>query len=525
MNNSISPDILHPHGARLAKTHLRDLFNNDANRFDNFSLSLDDLLLDYSKEKIDSEAIQGLIDFATKKQLHEKIKSLFAGEPINKSEARAALHMVMRDSDNSSYISHQDHAKTLFKQFLSFADAIRMGDITAYDGKPFTDVISIGIGGSYLGPLMATHALKAYSGGLNIHYLHNIDGTNFHDITDSLDPARTLMIIQSKTFTTAETMQNARSCYQWLQNKLGNHDASKHCVAVTTQTEKAKQFGIADDRIFQFGDWIGGRYSLWSAIGLPLALRIGSDNFNAMLQGGEAIDEHFYNTSSFSENLPIMMGLLGIFRRNVMGASSMAIIPYDERLSYFPRYLQQLMMESNGKQTTQDGRRVDYHTSSVIWGEVGTSAQHSFFQLLHQGTDIIPVDFLLARKAGHHLPEHHIQLMANCLAQSKALAFGKNNLSKTKSSEAHDIFDGDRPSTTLLYDALTPYTLGRLITLYEYKVFVEAMLWDINPFDQWGVELGKELAVPLITTLQNNEILSSEDSSTQGLLASIQKLR
>jgi len=515
---------LEDHGRRLEGRHLRDLFANDPDRFQSLSVAQDGLLIDASKEKLDQAAIEALIDLALATNVEAKRDALFAGDAFNSTEGRAALHMALRAPDKNWSAHNQPVSadiKETLSRVLAFADQVRNRD-------DIDDVVSIGIGGSDLGPAMATLALSPYADGPNVHFVSNVDGADVADTLATLNPERSLIIVQSKTFTTVETMTNAATAKAWLA-KTGR-PVSDRLAAVSTNVSAAQDFGIDAENVFGFWDWVGGRYSIWSAIGLPVAIAIGPDHFRAFLAGAAVMDDHF-QTAGTRQNLPILMGLISIWRRNILGCSSVCVAPYDQRLRRFPAYLQQLTMESNGKRVTADGQPAHHATCPVVWGEPGTNAQHSFFQLLHQGTDIIPVDFLIAAQPTNADEGHHHILLANALAQSQALAFGLTEQEARAqmagagvSSEdidhlaAHRTFPGDRPSTTLLYKQLDPETLGRLIALYEHKTFVEAAVWGINPFDQWGVELGKALATKLLPVLAEGSG-ESLDASTAGLLA------
>jgi len=521
---------------RLKPVSLRALFDGDAERFSRLSRSGAGLTIDFSKEKIDAAALDALLALAEMANVAGQRDAMLAGEAINLTEGRAVLHVAARDPDGSYDAPGADEVGAALDRFLAFAEDVRAGRVTAADGAPFTDVVSIGIGGSDLGPVMATRALVPYADGPRVQYVANVDGSHFADVSRDLDPARTLVIVQSKTFTTQETMTNAATARAWLAEALGGEGAKAHLAAVSTNLDATAEFGIAGDRVFGFWDWIGGRYSIWSAIGLPLALAIGANDFRAFLSGARAMDAHFRDAAPH-ENLPMLMGLLGVWRRNGMGCGSVAVIPYDERLARLPAYLQQLTMESNGKRVTRSGETVERNTCPVVWGEPGTNAQHSFFQLLHQGTDVIPVDFLLAANAHEAGDDHHAKLTANCLAQSKALAFGKTEGEVREEMTAkgaaaaeidrlapHRTFPGDRPSTTIVYSRLDPATLGAIIALYEHKTFVEAAIWGINAFDQWGVELGKALAQSLLPMVERG-VAEGEDASTTGLLATIGEMK
>ena len=523
---------LETEAARLQSTTLRALFADDPNRFERFSLRLDDLLIDLSKEKIDDAALDTLIALAAAADVFAARDAMVSGEKWNLTEDRAVLHMALRGGADAP---EGDDVEATLARVLAFAEDVRGGKYSAEAG-PFTDVINIGIGGSDLGPVMVARALEPDRDGPRLHFVSNVDGAHFADITRSLDPARTLVIVASKTFTTLETMMNARSARDWLRAAVGD-DAGRHMAAVSTNVAGAAEFGIDASRVFGFWDWVGGRYSVWSAIGLPVAIGIGAKDFRAFLAGAAAMDAHF-RTAPLDRNLPVMLALIGIWRRNVMGWPTVALIPYDQRLERFAAYVQQLDMESNGKQTARDGKPVERATGPVIWGEPGTNAQHSFFQLLHQGTDVVPVDFIAATTPRGASEEHHSALLANCLAQSQALAFGRTEAEtreqmKTRGAAQADIdrlarhrtFPGDRPSTTILHETLNPYTLGRLTALYEHKVFVQGVIWDIDSFDQWGVELGKELAATLMPAVEGASGTGVFDSSTAGLLKAIQTQR
>lgn len=530
---------LAPHAKRMQATHLRTLFEADRDRFERFSKSACGLLLDWSKEKLDQTAWQALLQLAQSRDVADGRDAQFAGQTINSTEGRAVLHTALRGTDDAPASVH--HEITVEKEkFLSFAQDVRSGVVAAADGKPFSDVVNIGIGGSDLGPAMAVHALAPFCDGPNVHFLSNVDGAHASDVLGGLDPQRTLVTVASKTFTTLETLTNAQTARDWLVQSIGEAAVGKHLAALSTNAQATSAFGIPADHVFGFWDYVGGRYSIWSAIGLPLALAIGADNFKAFLAGARTMDEHF-TKAPLADNLPVILGLIGIWRRNGLGLSAHAVIPYEERLSRFPAYLQQLDMESNGKRVRMDGSPATDATGMIVFGEPGTNAQHSFFQLLHQGHDVVAMDMLLGRQVvGELIPGrgkvHHRHLMANALAQTRALAFGRT-LEETRSEmmEAgldpievdrlapHRTFPGDRPSTTILYDQLDPMTLGKLIALYEHKVFVESVVWGINAYDQWGVELGKQLARQITPALDDPEKAQAFDSSTRGLLAALKR--
>jgi glucose-6-phosphate isomerase len=529
---------LEEEGNRLGGLRLRDLFAADAERFERFSVSLDDCLIDFSKEKIDLGALDALLALAEVAGVESRRDAMMGGEAINLTEGRAVLHAALRGGAPepvtvAGRAVGPDIRETLDRA-IAFAEDIRGGIYTANDGRPFTDVINIGIGGSDLGPAMATRALFNDADGPRVHFVSNVDGAHLADLIGGLDPRRTLVIVASKTFTTLETMTNARSAKDWLAATLGAA-ADGHLAAVSTNMAATSAFGIADERVFGFWDWVGGRYSVWSAIGLPIMIAVGGKRFRAFLDGAADMDRHF-RTAPLAQSLPVLLALIGIWRRNVMGWPTVALIPYDQRLERFPAYVQQLDMESNGKRVTREGAPVEHSTGPVVWGEPGTNAQHSFFQLLHQGTDVVPVDFIAAVEPREALGDHHALLLANCLAQAQALAFGKDETSVRddmraqgrSASEidrlaAHRTFPGDRPSTTIMHRRLDPHALGRLVALYEHKIFVQGVIWNVNSFDQWGVELGKELAMALIPSVKGEGDTVGLDSSTAGLIAYLHK--
>lgn len=525
---------------RLRPIHLRTLFAEDSDRFAGFSATLDDLTVDYSKEKLDAVAMQALIGLAVAAQVEDRRDAMFAGEPINLTEGRAVLHTALR-APHDAPVTVDGKAVAagvhqVLDRFCAFADALRDGSYAPPGGGRFTDVVNIGIGGSDLGPAMVTRALSPYADGPKLHFVANVDGADLTDVLRGLNPAHTLFIVASKTFTTQETMTNAGSARAWLEEALPLEQVGAHLAAVSTNLKATADFGIDDSRVFGFWDWVGGRYSVWSAIGLSVAIAIGSANYRAFLDGARAMDDHFC-TAPLAGNLPVLLALIGLWRRNGLGYPTVALIPYDQRLARFAAYVQQLDMESNGKRVTRGGAAVATATGPVIWGEPGTNAQHSFFQLLHQGTDVIPVDFIAAAHPHAQMGQHHSMLLANCLAQSEALAFGKTADEVRAEMEAggaeaasiaalvpHRTFPGDRPSTTILHRKLDPFTLGRLIALYEHKVFVQGVVWGVNSFDQWGVELGKQLASQLLPMVAGSQSAEGKDSSTRGLLARIAAL-
>lgn len=513
---------------------MRKAFAKDAKRFENFSARADDILLDYSKCAVSTKTMSLLLALAKSAKVEATRDHMMRGDIINTTEKRAVLHTALRRPKSEMVfvdghnVVHGIH--DVLETMARFATDIRKSKIT--------DVVNIGIGGSDLGPAMVTLALAPYHDGPRCHYVSNVDGAHIADTLKTLNPATTLFLIASKTFTTIETMTNANTARKWLATTLGEDKVREHFAAISTAIEKVKVFGIPENRIFGFWDWVGGRYSIWSAIGLSVMIAIGPKNFMDFLSGGHAMDQHFSKAKA-SENLPIIMGLLCVWHRNICNHSSRAIIPYDQRLSRFPAYLQQLDMESNGKRVGKDGKSLKIASGPLVWGEPGTNGQHAFFQLLHQGTDIIPVEFLIAAEPHEEgMVQHHTLLVSNCLAQSQALMRGRTlreaeaqlksmgkSAGEIKALASHRVFAGNRPSLTLIYKKLDPFTLGRLIALYEHRVFVEGVIWGINSFDQWGVELGKELATALQPIVEGKADASSLDSSTAGQLAHLKALR
>lgn len=525
--------------SETSETPILTLFDDPA-RFVDFSAEADGLLLDFSKTSLDDTALDLLLQLAESVNLDEKIDAMFRGDPINTTEGRAVLHTALRaQTDKPILVDDKDvlpEIRDTQARMEQFAQAIRSGEIQTAGGKRFTDVINIGIGGSDLGPVMATLALAPYHDGPRCHFVSNVDGAHIHDTLSGLDPNTTLVIIASKTFTTIETMTNAKTTLVWLRAAIGDN-ASDHLAAVSTAQDKTAAFGIAPDRVFGFENWVGGRYSLWGPVGLPIMLAIGADSFRQFLCGAAAMDTHF-RTAPMRSNLPVLLGLVGIWHNNICGYGSRAVLPYDQHLQRLPAYLQQLDMESNGKLVAQDGSTLPRASGPIVWGEPGTNGQHAFYQLLHQGSQVVPTEFLIAAEA--HEPElthHHNLLKANCLAQSEALMRGR---SRAEASEiaaargfegdernrmaAHLSFPGNRPSITIAYPKLTPFVLGQIIALYEHRVFTEGAIWGLNPFDQWGVELGKELAVALLPLVEGAPHLG-KDGSTSGLLSKLTENR
>jgi glucose-6-phosphate isomerase len=517
-------------------TDLRAAFAADPERFAHYSVALDDLLMDFSKTGVNERVMDLLERLAGEAGVAAKRDAMFAGEAINFTEGRAVLHTALRNRGNTPVlVDGQDvmpDVNAVLAAMGRFAEGVRSGQLQGATGKAITDIVNIGIGGSDLGPVMATLALAPFHDGPRAHFVSNVDGAHIADTLKTLDAETTLFIIASKTFTTIETMTNAATARGFIADALGEDAVKHHFVAVSTALDKVAAFGIESDRIFGFWDWVGGRYSIWSAIGLPLMIAIGAENFGRFLDGAHAMDTHF-REAPVRENLPMLLGLIGFYHRNVLGYPSRAILPYDQRLTRFPAYLQQLDMESNGKGVTVDGTPVDGQSGPVVWGEPGTNGQHAFYQLIHQGTTVIPAEFMIAAKGFEPKLHHqHELLIANCLAQSEALMKGRS-LEEAKAQlvskgtddgkaaflAPHRVFSGNRPSITFVYDQLTPFALGRLIALYEHRVFVEGVLFRINSFDQWGVELGKELATGLLPVVQGTESAEGHDSSTQGLVA------
>ncbi|WP_207951791.1 glucose-6-phosphate isomerase [Pseudomaricurvus alcaniphilus] len=523
------------HQQAVAPLHMRDLFADNPERFEQFSLQAGELLLDYSKNRITAETLPLLLELARQANLESHRDAMFAGEAINNTEQRSVLHIALRNrSGRAINVGGRDVMPDVtaeLDKMQAFSEQVRSGKWLGHTGKTITDVVNIGIGGSDLGPVMATAALKGYQHPrLNMHFISNVDGSHCADTLASIDPERVLFIVASKTFTTQETMTNARSARQWLLGHLQDEAAvARHFVAVSTNAPAVQEFGIGADNIFGFWDWVGGRYSLWSAVGLPIILAIGMDNFKALLQGAHDMDEHF-RSAPLAQNMPVILALLGVWYRNFFKANNHAVLPYSQRLHRFAAYLQQLDMESNGKSTRRDGSAVACETGPIIWGEPGTNGQHAFYQLIHQGTELIPCDFLVAGISDIEGDSHHSILQANFLAQTEALMKGKNESEVRAELQAagivgeaqdklapHKVFEGNRPSNSIVYRQLTPATLGNLIALYEHKVFVQGVIWDINSFDQWGVELGKQLASVILPELEGAEPVSGHDSSTNGL--------
>jgi glucose-6-phosphate isomerase len=513
------------HRDEVQRGHLRDWFKSDPGRFERLSQRLDELLVDYSKNLVMDETLRLLRQLARDRGVEALRDRMFAGEHINVTEDRAVLHIALRNrSGRPIIVDGRDvmpDVNAALDHMRDFSERVRTGAATGFSGLRITDVVNIGIGGSDLGPAMVTRALTPYTReGPRLHFVSNVDGAHLAETLRELHPATTLFIIASKTFTTEETMMNARSAREWFVARSGSADTvAKHFVAVSTNEPEVRQFGIDPANMFVFWDWVGGRYSLWSSIGLPIAIAAGYGRFEQLLEGAFQVDEHF-RTAPIEDNLPMTLGLLGIWYTDFLGAETHAVLPYDQYLQRLPAYLQQLDMESNGKRVTRDGEPVDVPTGPIVWGEPGTNGQHAFYQLIHQGTRLIPCDFLVAAQPHHTLSGHHESLLANCFAQSEALAFGR-----PEADTPHRVFPGDRPSTTFLYRRLGPRTLGMLLALYEHKVFVMGAIWNINSFDQWGVELGKQLAKKIRPEIEAEGAIASHDASTNGLINYAKSLR
>ena len=513
---------------------LRSLFQYNPERFNQFSVQREEYLFDYSKNLIDAKTFELLQNLAEESKLKSAIDAMFSGEKINETEGRAVLHTALRDFSDQEILVDGENIKPGIKRVLNqmktFSEKIISGEHKGFSGKEITDVVNIGIGGSDLGPVMVCSALKHFKTRLNVHFVSNVDGNHIAEVLKNLNPETTLFIIASKTFTTQETMTNADSAKAWFLKSGKQEEVAKHFVALSTNTNAVKNFGIAEENIFEFWDWVGGRYSLWSAIGLSIVLSVGYENFEQLLKGANESDIHF-QTADFKENVPVIMGLMGIWYRNFFDAGTYAILPYSQYLDRFAAYLQQGDMESNGKCVDRNGNFVEYETGPIIWGEPGTNGQHAFYQLIHQGTELIPADFIAYVKSCNEVSDHQEKLMANFFAQTEALAFGKTEeearaeLVKSGTSENeinrlinYKVFHGNTPTNSLLFNTLTPFSLGQLIAMYEHKIFVQGVIWNVFSFDQFGVELGKVLAGKILAELENSEKITSHDSSTNGLM-------
>jgi glucose-6-phosphate isomerase len=518
---------LKTHFTSAEELHMRDLFAGDAERAQRMSLEACELFLDYSKHRVTDETMSLLLELAESVELQRHRDAMFAGASINNTEGRAVLHTALRNrSEEPVFVDGKDvmpDVRAVLSKMTAFSERVRSGEWVGFTGERIKTIVNIGIGGSDLGPLMAYEALKPYV-TVPVRFVSNVDGTHIAETLKELDPATTLFMVASKTFTTQETMTNAHTARQWLLDAMTDEAAiAKHFVALSTNAEQVTAFGIDPDNMFEFWDWVGGRYSLTSAIGLPLMVAIGSDHFLAMLDGFHAMDRHFVE-APLAQNMPVIMALLGVWYNNFFGAETQAILPYDQYMHRFAAYFQQGDMESNGKGVTRDGRRVDYQTGPIIWGEPGTNGQHAFYQLIHQGTKLIPADFIGFSRSHNALGDHHDKLMANFFAQTEALAFGKTREAVVAEGVAddlveHKVFTGNRPTNTILADQLTPSVLGQLLALYEHKIFVQGVIWGVNSFDQWGVELGKVLAKHVLSELTSDaEPDLNHDASTNALI-------
>ncbi len=534
---------LSDHYSKMKDIHMKQLFEADADRFDQFSVRFEDMLLDYSKNIITKETLKMLFDLARETKVKEAAQQMFSGTPINQTENRAVLHIALRNCSNTPImVDGEDvmpEVNQVLAQMKSFSEAVRSGSWTGYTGQPIKDIVNIGIGGSDLGPVMVTEALKSYwKEGLSVHYVSNVDGTHIAETLKRVDPETTLFMIASKTFTTQETMTNAFTARDWLLSAAKDEEAvAKHFVALSTNAEGVAKFGIDTANMFPFWDWVGGRYSLTSAIGLSISCMTGFDRFEELLQGFHDMDQHFLNTP-FEENLPVILALIGIWYNNFFGAETEAILPYDQYLHRFAAYFQQGNMESNGKYVDRNGDPVTYQTGPIVWGEPGTNGQHAFYQLIHQGTKLIPCDFIAPAQSHNPVGDHHPKLLSNFFAQTEALMKGKTEAEvraelkgSGKIQEEIDqlvpfkIFQGNKPSNSILVKKVTPHTLGSLIALYEHKIFVQGVIWNIFSFDQWGVELGKQLAKAILPELEGEEPVASHDSSTNGLINAYKNMR
>ena len=523
-------------------THLKELFAADPNRFKKYSLKFEDILVDYSKNIIDDEIREMLIDLAVECGLNEAVDNMFSGKKINATEDRAVLHIALRNRSNSIIVVDGENVmpgiNAVLDQMRKFSEEIISGSWKGYTRKPITDVVNIGIGGSDLGPLMVTEALKPYKTRLNLHFVSNVDGTHIAETLKAVNPETTLFIVASKTFTTQETMTNANSAKNWFMASAQDiKQVAKHFVAVSTNAKAVSEFGIDTKNMFRFWDWVGGRYSLWSAIGLSIVLGIGFDNYVELLEGAHAMDNHFRNTE-FHKNIPVTLALIGIWYNNFYGCETEAILPYDQYMHRFAAYFQQGNMESNGKYVGRNGEQVDYQTGPIIWGEPGTNGQHAFYQLIHQGTKMIPCDFIAPAISHNQLGDHHVKLLANFFAQTEAMMVGKTKehvIAELKTAGKSNkeieallpfkIFLGNIPTNSILVKKITPRALGSLIAMYEHKIFVQGVIWNIFSFDQWGVELGKQLASAILPELTDDEPIIGHDSSTNGLINAFKEMR
>jgi glucose-6-phosphate isomerase len=526
----------------MQATHMRELFAEDPERFEKFSIQFEEILVDYSKNLVNDEVVKGLIDLANEIDLQQAINAMFRGEKINQTEGRSVLHVALRNRSNSPVVVDgqdvMEEVNNVLEQMKRFSDSLLSGNWKGFTGKPITHIVNIGIGGSDLGPYMVTEALRPYWSTITPYFVSNVDGTHLAETVKRLDPETTLFIIASKTFTTQETMTNAESARAWFLEKTGGKgDVAKHFVAVSTNTKEVTRFGIAPENMFVFWDWVGGRYSLWSSIGLSISATIGFENFVQLLEGAHAMDNHF-KKEPFEKNIPVILALLGLWYNNFFDAASEAILPYDQYMHRFAAYFQQGNMESNGKSVDREGNMVAYQTGPIIWGEPGTNGQHAFYQLIHQGTKLIPCDFIAPAISHNPIGDHHVKLLSNFFAQTEALMNGKTSdeveadLRKAGMTEEEisfhtpfRVFQGNRPSNTILFKKLTPRTLGSLVAMYEHKIFVQGIIWNVFSFDQWGVELGKVLAKKILPELSSGDDVTSHDSSTNGLINYFKRLK
>ncbi|MEY4579707.1 MAG: glucose-6-phosphate isomerase [Pseudomonadota bacterium] len=529
---------------RTRDVHLNQLFAADTQRFQAFSLEFEDLLFDYSKQRVTRETLASLIALAEERELGAAIEAMFTGRPINFTEGRSVLHVALRNRGNTPIVVNgrdvMPDVNRVLAQMRAFCERVHNGQHVGFTGKRITDIVNIGIGGSDLGPHLVCDALRPYwQRGLSAHFVSNVDGTHLVETLRDLSPETTLFCVASKTFSTQETMTNAESARRWLVESLGSQTAvSQHFVAISTNLESVKRFGIDAANMFEFWDWVGGRYSLWSAIGLPIALTLGFDAFEELLAGAHEADRHF-RSAPFAQNIPVLMGLLGVWNGNFLGLDTLAVLPYEQYLELLPPFLQQLDMESNGKSVDEQGERIrSYTTGPIVWGAPGTNGQHAFYQLLHQGTRLAACDFIVAARPHNALGDHHDKLVANCFAQSEALMRGRSeaevlaelehagkNAETRQRLAPHRVFEGNRPSSTFVLDKLTPRALGRLLALYEHKVFTQGVIWNINSFDQWGVELGKVLAGNILAEFSEQSAVGDHDASTANLIARYRKHR
>ncbi len=542
INKSIQWKKLEKLAKKMRKVEMRDMFEKDDKRAEKYTLELENMLVDFSKNRINDKVFKALIALAKKAKIRNKIMDMFEGKKINITENRAVLHVALRNRENTPiYVDGENvmpEINAVLAKIKSFSEAVRLGEFVGYTGKKLTNIVNIGIGGSDLGPKMAVEALKKYMPGeMNCYFISNIDGTACAEVLNKVDPETTLFIVCSKTFTTIETLTNAKTCRKWLIDALGEHATSKHFVAVSTNAKEVEKFGIDVENMFEFWDFVGGRYSMWSAIGLIIAIAVGYDNFEKMLSGANAMDNHF-KTADLDKNIPVVLALLSIWYNNFFNIRNHVVVPYDQYLTYLPAYLQQLVMESNGKYVDLDNRFIKYQTSPVVFGGAGTDVQHSFFQMLHQGTSFIPCDFIIPAISHNEIGEHHEILLANILAQSEALMMGKTTKEATEELKAKGLtadevnklkkyktFKGNRPSNTIIFKKIDPFALGMLVAMYEHKTYVEGVIWNIASFDQMGVELGKQLALRILPELQGNKDDVKHDCSTTALIRLIKGFR